>query len=583
MLAAALWVGSANAANPAGYEERHIIRALMGLGLVPDPAPDGKTVAWVRTVRYEVFLPEEPFFTWPNVLHAVTDEDVVRREVLLSPGQPFDRQRAEESARNLRGLAIFALVRVVPVGTGSPGQVGLVVVTRDLWSLRLESEFQYTAGHLDHLKLQLTERNMFGRAKRGSARVDLQSLTVRPGAVYVDRRLLGEDLYLLASGDAILLREDGSPDGFESQLTVARPFYDLAQRWGFAVPITVARETTRQNQAGTILTYDPDPEDDDAVAIPRVWDQTYASIEGVAQLQSGTRYVQRFSVGWGFTLLDAKADVAEAYRADFERDVLPHTFRWVYPIAGWGLFENRYQVFRDLAAFAISEDVQLGPSTELTLRAPLAAFGSDENNVQVSGNVGWTEAFLGDGLVELAAGARGRWDADLGELFDETLLVRARAATPGSKAGRLVLRADWLARRHDTQGALTTLGGDNGLRGYGSQALFAFGASRVRGNVELRTAPVAVSFLHAGLATFYDVGTVYDDFDDAQLFQAVGLGLRALIPQFNSVTYRVDLGVPVDGSGLSVSFSVETGQAVPLTRREDRNYEFSVGGLSNQP
>ncbi|MCA9559775.1 MAG: hypothetical protein KC583_14565, partial [Myxococcales bacterium] len=99
----------------------------------------------------------------------------------------------------------------------------------------------------------------------------------------------------------------------------------------------------------------------------------------------------------------------------------------------------------------------------------------------------------------------------------------------------------------------------------------------------LRTAPYAISFLHVGAATFYDVGTVYTDFDDAQLYQTVGLGLRALMPQFNRVVYRFDVGVPVDGSGFVVRIGAETGQAVPITRSEDQLYEFSVGGLSNQP
>ncbi len=581
-LTLALAVLAQPAARP-GFEESHLFRALAIERLEPEIAPQGKRVVFVRVVRYEVFLEHEPFITWPNALHWLTDEDVVRQELLLAPGDLFDGEKVQESARNLRDLGIFSLVRILPVKAAAPGEIGLLVVTRDLWSLRLESEFQFTDGHVDRLLLQLTERNLAGRNKRASARFDLRPLTLRLGGLYTDRRLLGEQLYLFAKALAVLERADGSYDGFETELRVARPFYDLGQRWGFDVPMAAEAYTIRQNQAGTILTYDPDPDDADEVAIPRVWEHTFFSVEGLAQHQVGKKWVARFSAGLGFSLLDAEADVPAEHRDAFERDVLPHTFRWIYPVVGASFFANRFKVFKDLAAFAISEDVQLGPSASLTLRAPLEAFGSSAGALQLSGNVGWTEAWAGDGLVEAAAGARARFDPNDDTFYDQTLLVRVRGATPRSKAGRLVLRGDWLARRRDTQGTVTTLGGDNGLRGYPSQAFFAFGGSRLRGNVELRTAPYAISFLHVGAATFYDVGTVYTDFDDAQLYQTVGLGLRALMPQFNRVVYRFDVGVPVDGSGFVVRIGAETGQAVPVTRSEDQLYEFSVGGLSNQP
>src|SRR5262245_26891653 len=46
-------------------------------------------------------------FALVNALHARTRLYVIRRELLLSPGEPYDTARANESARNLRALSIF--------------------------------------------------------------------------------------------------------------------------------------------------------------------------------------------------------------------------------------------------------------------------------------------------------------------------------------------------------------------------------------------------------------------------------------------------------------------------------------------
>jgi len=63
----------------------------------------------------------------------------------------------------------------------------------------------------------------------------------------------------------------------------------------------------------------------------------------------------------------------------------------------------------------------------------------------------------------------------------------------------------------------------------------------------------------------------------------VGLGARVLFPQFNREVFRVDLGVPVDGSGFTVNFTAGSSQAVPLTPEEDRLYDSFTGGFANQP
>ena len=82
---------------------------------------------------------------------------------------------------------------------------------------------------------------------------------------------------------------------------------------------------------------------------------------------------------------------------------------------------------------------------------------------------------------------------------------------------------------------------------------------------------------------FYDAGSVYRDVQTAKVHQAVGIGARWLVPQFNRVVYRLDVGVPLEGSGLVLNLSGGSNQATPMTEFEDDLYEVDVGGLSVQP
>ncbi|MCA9763391.1 MAG: hypothetical protein KC544_09730, partial [Gemmatimonadetes bacterium] len=73
------------------------------------------TVDHVEIRRNSVFDADEASFFLlraVNALHVTTREYVIRRELLLRAGTPWDSARAAESARNLRRLGVFRSVRV---------------------------------------------------------------------------------------------------------------------------------------------------------------------------------------------------------------------------------------------------------------------------------------------------------------------------------------------------------------------------------------------------------------------------------------------------------------------------------------
>ncbi len=559
---------------PLPYEDARTAEVVTAQGLVPEPAPEGKHIAFIRVVRHDVFTEDELIPTFFNVFHGLTDEDVVTRELLFKTGDAYKGDTAEETRRLLRSMGTFALVRIVPVQVpGAPDDVGVLVFTRDLWSLRLEQSFQFTGTHVDEVTLQLTELNLGGRAKRLTARFNLLPFEYSAGQVYLDRRLLGGDLLLMETGDLILNRETSKLEGGQAYLRLDRPLWDLSDRWGFSSNLLFDQRVGRQTAGNQILTWDnprtPIPEH-----ILRQWDQRFIGISAAGTIQQGKDVINRFTGGFG----------VKDFTVTSDKGFRPRDDREVYPFVAYGAFEPQWRTWHDLATYGVAEDVRLGPSLQLRLATPLESLGSDRTAFNLWAGATETEAWGGDGLADAAAAAEST--VERGGRLNELLYLRLRGATPSADWGRLVARWDAYLRR-DLDGSkslsLVSLGGDNGLRGYPSQAFVGFGDNLMRGSAEWRTPPLEWSSVHLGGVMFYDAGSVYSGLATAELHQSVGLGARVLLPQFNRYVYRLDVGFPLDGTGFMVNLSGGSNQATPMTADEDELFESSVAGVAAQP
>jgi hypothetical protein len=120
------------------------------------------TIEGIRLVPQAIFDSVQTQF-WAysllNKLHIVTKPSVLKDELLLKRGQPFDSALAAETERNLRALGLFQDVRVDTVSTDSG--VIVRVRTRDGWTTyptislgTVGSQVVFGAG--------LLERNLLG-------------------------------------------------------------------------------------------------------------------------------------------------------------------------------------------------------------------------------------------------------------------------------------------------------------------------------------------------------------------------------------------------------------------------------------
>lgn len=565
------------------YELQRVMRQLQARALVLDAQPDGKRIAFVTLAREDVFAQDEVWPVWPNIFHWLTHEDVIQRELLAHPGDRYDRSRIEESTRNLRNLEIFSLVRIVAVQTPDPTQVGLVVYTRDLWSLRLETTFSGTGGAFAFAG-QLVERNLLGKSKLLSVSTQVDPKTISVGQKYSDGRVMGGELLLKESLALIINRDSGRTEGSEAAITFGRPFYDLKQHWAWTLAGSYGVLVARALRGSELATFHPDASGraelcltPAADCVRSAWDDRAFRSSLTGSYRRGERFTQTFTFGLGFSdrsvRANAETQLAPEQRAFFEQRLLPQAERLVYPSLKYELALPLFVTYTNLRSFGQSETVQLGPDVEAGVTLPLAALGSTRSSLRFSAAIGYV---LGDGQALLELKVSGSSRLVEGAVSDQLASAYLRGATPAWLAGRMVLFASWTGRRRDSSQTHAILGGDNGLRGYQSGAFRVVGGNRLRLNVEYRSLPLVFQAIHLGGVLFYDAGSVYASKSNIVMHHAVGAGARVLFPQFNRSVFRLDLGVPLSGKGVAVLFSYGGEQAVPLTATEDAIAEAAV-------
>jgi hypothetical protein len=548
-------------------EQQSLGDALAARGLRIDPAPGGKIIHAVYVTNQEVFSQHDWYFQLLNVFHRTTREGILAREILLAPGQPYDEALVEESIRNLlpppSGTAptltlatgrtfippeVSSVVVIVPVVSPVPGTVDLLVVTRDLWSLRFNTNFELQENTLSLLETSLSENNLFGWRKYLAVNyvMDLGAAAVGPN--YFDPNVLGTRLMFYAAASASYTRDTTHYEGNAESFTLRYPLFSLASRWGGGVGLIhqdlVARSFLGTKPRPVDLTATPDVVE----TLPFVYRRKILAVDANVVRQFESSIIQRLTAG--FRVDDRRSLVTQDFPGDaataqlFLAQVAPISEVRSGPYLQYDMFTPNYVVFRDLDTFDLRENRRLGPSMTLAVSFGVPELGADFRTFAPIASVGWAVAPGGGfGSVSVTGSAR----LLEGRLQDQALAGTLFLASPiWRRALRLVAEGDINAVRADTTRTLFSLGGDTGLRGYviGDRQ----GTTEADGHIELRSLPVALWSQRVGGLLFYDVGDATSSFSTMFAYQDVGLGLRWLIPQLNTTVVRIDWAVALFSS-----------------------------------
>jgi hypothetical protein len=572
-------------------EREAVDDALTLRGLTLDPEPQGKIVATVQVVNLDVFLARERIpLLWANIFHRTTREHHVRRESLLQTGDRYDQDLVEETTRNLQDPSLSNVVAVLPVKSATPGMVDLLVVTRDVWSLRFNQSFEAQGNHLLYYTGQLSENNLFGWRKNLAAVFVMDQSEMSLGPNYIDPNVLGTRLRLQAAFYWLWKRDSGEfnpgpQEGTSSRFHLEYPLFALASRWGAAADFSHVDGVYRRFRGTEVVqipldgTPGKDCQQPSAVpagvpAAPWVYRiKKLDTSETVTRSFRRPSVVQRVSAGHELSLVrpsftsDFPYAESSPERTQFSQDVFPLSERLSDLFLRYQVFSPRYRTFRDLDTFDFREDMRLGPYLSLKAGRAGAWVGSQRDLSIFAASFNLSEDAMG-GLQSVG----GSWEARVAgsEVTDQLVHGRFTLATPVlARLLRVVATGNLGLLYHNTRNRYFAVGGDSGttdypvgvdkgltsydtglrgyddvLRGYPVGQFVGYGAKFV-GHVEARTMALKLAFLRLGGLLFFDAGDAAPDAGSLTLYSDLGFGLRLLIPQLNTYALRADWAFPL--------------------------------------
>ena len=536
------------------YEQDVIREALEQEDEELDPNPEGKIIESVLVYRLKVFDHRDPVPKWVNVLHRTSRERVIRRELLFRAGDRYDSKVVDESARNLRDIAQVSLVLTVPVRGSAPDRVRVIVITKDIWSLRAAWDPTITGEGISELKLAADEINVAGQHKVVSLRGGFDQGSYYYGAGYQDPRVAGSRIFTSTSASLVFDRRDGRAEGSFGWMWYGQDLYSLDTRWGWGAFAAWRDDVQRSYRGSLQRTYDAtNTVGDDR--IPYEWQRGvwYGSNELVRSFGRETKLdvtagveALRGEYSLGF---DEEDGFDPAAVREFRRREVPPNHQRINPFLELRAHSTRFLRTLDVDTLALQEDIQIGHDVSVRLYPASSAVGSSRDLIGLVASGGYTVP-MGDGFVRAISTAT----AELaGDDSDVLFTGQLHLQTPRLGVGRFVYDAFGAYRYRDFYKERYVLGGVDRLRGYSIG--FRRGKDVVASTFEFRTTSVGLLGVELGAAAFYDAGDAANGFAAMDLRQSAGVGARLLFPMFDRTVFRADVGFPLDRDRQDVTAS----------------------------
>ncbi|MEO7037548.1 MAG: BamA/TamA family outer membrane protein [Polyangiaceae bacterium] len=525
--------------------EQSVLRQKLGeRGLEIDPAPEGKRIEAVDIVRMDVFDERDPMPDFVNLFHATTRERVIRSELLFAPGEPYRQVLAAETARNLRELVQLSIVLVVPARGTVPDRVRVVVITKDVWSLRLNWLLQSQNAHINYLVLNPSEENLLGTHATIGGLFVLDPATYSLGLSLSHRRLFGSHEQAVLGANFIRNRDSGDPEGSFGEFRYGQPLYSLDTEWSWGTSVLWRHDIARVFRGVSVRTFNVDVGGGKVDAIPEQYnrDRLYGGYQVVRSF--GRRF--KYDVSLGIEAVRSAYSATDLSPFDpraaalFVRAELPTSDQRISPFVQLHAHRTDFSSLIEVETLGLQEDFRRGHDLILRVFPASSSLGSSRSLIGSVAQFSYTFP-VGDGLLRPVLGSRLEYASGNRDeaLFDGEL----RFVSPRLGFGRVVLDAEVLDHARNYGNSKVLLGGDNRLRGY--EAGVAQGANLAVANAELRTSSIDILSAQVGAAAFYDVGDAADELRKLQLKQGAGVGLRILFPEFDRIVFRADWGIPL--------------------------------------
>lgn len=539
------YVRPAGAHELSEFEQEMQDMALEERGWTLDEAPEGKWIESIDVHVVEPFDERDPVPEFVNLLHVRSRGYVVKRELTVQVGTRLDDANLDDSLTNLRSTQKFSLVLIAAARGSAPDRVRLLVVVKDIWSLRLAWDIEVVNKRLSKLLLNPTEVNLFGTHTTLGGLYLLEPDRHTFGGTLFIPQVGHSNLGLLMMGGPIVARDGFEPEGSFGYFQYYQPLKSRYDRWSWSVGMGWRDEVTRRYTGVAerqVAIEDPD-----------------GTVEVVDEEYHTDRLAGEYELTRSFGSLD-KTDLSLGVEADrrvyrtenlsaysaytqqaFESYVLPTTDTRISPFAQVSVYSSNVHRLVNVDTLSLQEDLPAGHSALLRIYPASQKVGSSRTLLGVAWAVGYSLP-LGTGLVAAETGAT----IELARANQNDVLYDAnlRFISPSLGPGRFHFGAIGFDRyRNYLNLAPLVLGGENRLRGYEFSRFQ--GDKLVALNAEFRSVPFELLGAHFAGVCFYDVGDATDDIADLSLKQSIGLGARVLLPQFDRVVFRLDWGMPL--------------------------------------
>lgn len=493
--------------------------------------PEDARIGEIRVQRRDIFDENDPeesgwFYSTGNAFHVVTRESAIRAQLLFEPGEPFDASRLAETERALRGRNYLLDAWVQPWRICG-NRVDVVVVTRDLWTLRPDIGFARAGGE-SQTSFGITDGNFLGYGKR--VKVKQTSGPERSSELfdYFDPNVLGSRW----RGSFRLVN---SSDGQTRAFDIGRPFFKFGTEWATRFS---AREELRVDkhffQGEEISEFQRDLEE----------------YEASGGLSLGIRDRTDYRVLFGFR---HRRDVFETVPGEPAPDPFPSDRTLSYPWIGLEVFENRFVETVNLTRIQRIEDVQDGIRFDTRIGWSDIAYGGSADRLVFENRLSDTAVATQGHFVDYELEQTGWYNTETEEAENLQLDLKWRYFLGGFFENQ-----SWFASvdlgyvKNQTADRQFALGGENGLRGYPLR--HQLGDRRYLVTVERRYYADWHPFelFRVGGVAFFDIGRAwYGDGPDEEnegSVRDVGIGLRISSDRFETGSIlHIDLAYPLDG------------------------------------